>query len=173
MWQTAKGAMISHDAWAVIFRIIAEGLPGLVNEQHTIPVMSPDGSKTGNMSRNYHFAVSAKSKYKELAWKHLEWLNNGPEYRMQDFQTNTFGFVPSVKGYAMPKPFPEQMKKAFLDSMATPNQTAMPVVKGLAEVYNIFRDMHEGLVTGKLTPKEHTEKLDAELKKAMTDAYAK
>jgi tripartite-type tricarboxylate transporter receptor subunit TctC len=49
----------------------------------------------------------------------------------------------------------------------------MPVVKGLAEVYNIFRDMHEGLVTGKLTPKEHTEKLDAELKKAMTDAYAK
>ena len=89
----SSASSFSVCSFAVIFRIIAEGLPGLVNEQHTIPVMSPDGSKTGNMSRNYHFAVSAKSKYKELAWKHLEWLNNGPEYRMQDFQTNTFGFV--------------------------------------------------------------------------------
>jgi maltose-binding protein MalE len=135
--------------------------------------MSPDGSKTGNTSRNYHFTVSSKSKYKELAWKHLEWMNNGPDYRMQDFQTNVFGFVPSVKNYPMPKPFPEQMKKAFTDSMATPHQTAMPVIKGMAEAINIFRDRHDALVLGQENPKEHTEKLDAELKKAMADAYAK
>jgi maltose-binding protein MalE len=173
IWGQRKGAIITHDAWAVIFQLIAEGLPGNIDQTHTIPLMSPDGSKTGNISRNYHFLVSSKSKYKELAWKHLEWMNNGPEYRMQDFQTNIFGFVPSVKNYPMPKPFPEQMKKAFLDSMATPHQTAMPVIKGLAEVYNIFRDRYDALVLGKEDAKTHTEKLDAELKKAMADAYAK
>jgi ABC-type glycerol-3-phosphate transport system substrate-binding protein len=171
-WAQRQGAIITHDAWAVIFWLIAEGLPGNIDQTHTIPLMSPDGSKTGNTSRNYHFTVSSKSKYKELSWKFLEWMNNGPEYRMQDFQTNVFGFVPSVKNYPMPKPFPEQMKKAFTDSMATPYQTTMPVIKGMAECINIFRDRHEALILGKENPKEHTEKLDAELKRAMQDAYA-
>jgi ABC-type glycerol-3-phosphate transport system substrate-binding protein len=173
IWPQRKGAMVSHDAWSVIFHVIAEGVPGLIDEQHTIPVMSPDGSKNGNMSRNYHFTVSSKSKYKELAWKHLEWLNHGPDYRMQDFQTNKFGFVPSVKNYPMPKPFPEQMKKAFLDSMATPHQTGMPVIKGMAECFSIMRDNTDALVLGKMNPKEYTEKLDGELKKAMQNAYGK
>jgi ABC-type glycerol-3-phosphate transport system substrate-binding protein len=173
IWGQRKGAIITHDAWAVIFWLIAEGLPGNIDQTHTIPLMSPDGSKTGNVSRNYHFTVSSKSKYQDLAWKHLVWMNHGPEFRMQDFQTNIFGFVPSVKNYPMPKPFPEQMKKAFVDSMATPHQTTMPVIKGMAEVINIFRDRHEALILNKENPKEHTEKLDAELKKAMADAYAK
>jgi hypothetical protein len=73
----------------------------------------------------------------------------------------------------MPKPFPEQMKKAFTDSMNTPHQTTMPVIKGMAESINIFRDRHEALILGKENAKEHTERLDAELKKAMADAYAK
>jgi multiple sugar transport system substrate-binding protein len=173
IWQARKGAMISHDAWAVIFQVIAAGTPGLVDEQHTVPIMSPDGSKTGNMSRNYHYLVSSKSKNPELAWKHLEWLNHGPEFRMQDFQTNTFGFVPSVKNYAMPKPFPEQMKNAFTESMKTPHQTAMPVIKGLSETFTIMRDNHDALLLGQMNPKEYTDKLDAELKRAMQDAYSK
>jgi ABC-type glycerol-3-phosphate transport system substrate-binding protein len=173
IWGQRKGAMISQDAFAVTFQVIAEGMPGLIDEQHTIPLMSPDGSKTGNLSRNYHFTVSSKSKHQELAWKHLVWLNHGPEFRMQDFMTNTFGFVASVKSYPMPKPFPEQMKQAFTASLTTPHQTATPVIKGLAEVLNIFRDNYDALVFGKATPKEHTEKLDAELTKAMQDAYAK
>jgi len=173
IWQARKGAIISHDAWAVIFQVIANGTPGLVDEQHTLGIMSPDGSRIGNMSRNYHFLVSSKSKYKDLAWKHLEWLNHGPEYRMQDFQTNTFGFVPSVKNYPMPKPFPEQMKKAFLDSMATPYQTAMPIMKGLSEAYTIMRDSHDALLLGQMDPKQFTEKVDTELKKMVQDAYSK
>ena len=79
--------------------------------------MSPDGSKTGNMTRNYHFAVSSKTKNPDLAWKMVQWLNHGPEFRMQKFQTETFGFVPSVKNYPMPSIYPEQIKTAFTESM--------------------------------------------------------
>ncbi|TAK25385.1 MAG: extracellular solute-binding protein [Chloroflexota bacterium] len=172
IWQGAKGGIITHDAWAVVFQVIAAGLPNLINEQHTISLRSSDGSKAGNISRNYHFLVSSKSKNIDLSWQFLKWMNDGPEYRMQDFQTNVFGFVPSVKDYPMPKPFPDQMKAAFTQSMGESTQTAMPVVKGLAEVYNIMRDNYDALVLKKVNNKEFTERLDAELKKAMQSAYA-
>jgi ABC-type glycerol-3-phosphate transport system substrate-binding protein len=173
IWGARKAAIASHDAWSVIFHLLRQGEPGVLEEQYTIPVMSPDGSKTGNMSRNYHFVVSSKSKYKEMAWKHLEWLNNGPNYYMQDYMTNGFGFVPSVKGYPMPKLFPEQMKNAFVESMKTPYQTGMPVIKGMAESMAILRDNTDALILGKATPKEFADKVDAELKKAMESAYSK
>jgi hypothetical protein len=91
---------------------------------------------------------------------------------MQDFHTNTFGSVPSAKNYPLPKVFPEQMKTAFTASMVTPHQTAMPVIKGLAECFAIMRDRHDALLLGQETPKEFTEKLDAELKRALRDAYS-
>ena len=147
------------------------GPPGLLEEQHAIPIMSPDGSKTGNTSRNYHWLVSPKTKYPELAWKFSRWMNDGPDYRMQKFQTETFGFVPSVKNYPMPSIFPEQIKNAFTESMKQPNQTLFPVIKGVPRAITIMRDKHDALVLGKLSPKEYTEQLDTELKTAMKDAY--
>lgn len=172
IWQQRKGAMMTHDAWAVIFVLLKEGVPGIMDEQYTLGLHSSDGKKTGNLSRNYHFLVSSKTKYPDLCWTFLKWMNHGPEYRMQDFQTNTFGFVASVKNYPLPKEFPEQMKQAFGASLKEPNQTAMPVIKGLAEVYNILRDHHDALILGKQNADEYTKKVDAELKEAMKKAYA-
>ena len=82
-----------------------------------------------------------------------------------------FGFVASVKNFPLPKFFPDQMKQAFTDSLKEPSQTQMPVIKGLAEVYNIIRDHHDALMNLKETPAEYTKALDEELKKAMNAAY--
>jgi hypothetical protein len=90
---------------------------------------------------------------------------------MQKFQTETFGFVPSVKNYPMPSIYPEQIKQAFAESMKQPHQTKFPVVKGLPRALDIMRDKHDALILGQLNPKEYTEQLDAELKAAMKDAY--
>src|SRR6266536_1726390 len=169
-WFQRKGAIISHDAYGLVFRVVRRGVPGLLDEQYGIPVMSPDGSKTGNTSRNYHFLVSQKTKYPELAWKFSRWMNEGPDFRMQKFQTEQFGFVPSVKNYPMPSVYPEQIKTAFTESLKQPNQTLFPVIKGVPRAITIMGDKHDALVLGQLSPKEYTEQLDAELKAAMKDA---
>jgi ABC-type glycerol-3-phosphate transport system substrate-binding protein len=171
VWIQRKGAMISHDAYTVVFRVIRRGVPGLLEEQHAVPVMSPDGSKTGNMSRNYHFLVSSKTKNPELSWKFSRWMNEGPDFRMQKFQTEVFGFVPSVKDYPMPSVHPEQIRNAFTETMKQPHQTLFPVVKGIPRVIDIMRDNHDALILGQMNPKEYTDKLDAELKAAMKDSY--
>ena len=171
VWFQRKGAMITHDAYGLVFRVIRRGPPGLLEEQHAIPVMSPDGSKIGNTSRNYHFLVSQKTKYPELAWKFSKWMNEGPDFRMQKFQTETFGFPPSVKDYPMPSIFPEQIKNAFVESLKTPNQTLFPVIKGVPRVITIMGDKHDALVLGQISPKEYTEQLNTELQAAMKDAY--
>lgn len=172
VWEQRRGAMITHDAWAVNFQIGREGLPGLVDEQYTIPVFSPDGSKTGNLSRNYHFAVSSKSKSKDLAWAFLKWFNEGPDFRMQKFQTDSFGFVASVKDYHLPTIFPEQMKKAFADSLNTPYQTSYATLKGLPEIYNVFRDHNDALWLKKENPDQYTTAVDAEIKAIIQKAYS-
>ena len=171
VWIQRKGVIVSHDSYSIVFRVIRRGVPGLLEEQHALPVMSPDGSKTGNMTRNYHFAVSSKTKNPDLAWKMVQWLNHGPEFRMQKFQTETFGFVPSVKNYPMPSIYPEQIKGAFIESMKQPHQTKFPVVKGLPRALDIMRDKHDALILGQINPKEYTDQLDTELKAAMKDAY--
>ena len=171
VWIQRKGAMLSHDAYTVVFRVVRRGVPGLLEEQHAIPVMSPDGSKTGNMTRNYHFLVSSKTKYPELSWKFSKWMNEGPDFRMQKFQTDVFGFPPSVKNYHMPSVFPEQIKNAFVDSMKQPHQTLFPVTKGIPRAIDIMRDKHDALILGQINPKEYTDQIDAELKAAMKDAY--
>jgi ABC-type glycerol-3-phosphate transport system substrate-binding protein len=171
VWFQRKGAMITHDAYGLVFRVVRRGQPGLLEEQHAIPVMSPDGSKTGNTSRNYHFLVSQKTKYPELAWKFSRWMNEGPDFRMQKFQTEQFGFVPSVKNYPMPSVYPEQIKNAFTESLKQPSQTLFPVIKGVPRAITIMGDKHDALVLGQLNPKEFTEQLDTELKAAMKEAY--
>jgi multiple sugar transport system substrate-binding protein len=171
VWSQRKGAMITHDAYAVYFTLVTAGQPGVMEEQVTQGVYSMDGSKTGNLSRNYHYLQSAKTKVKDQAWTFLRWMNDGPEYRMQNFQTNVFGFVPSVKNYALPKFFPDQMKQAFADSLKEPNQTGLPLIKGLTEYYNILRDNTDGLLLGKMSADEYTKKVDEELKKAVQQAY--
>jgi ABC-type glycerol-3-phosphate transport system substrate-binding protein len=171
VWFQRKGAMITHDAYGLVFRVVRRGPPGLLEEQHAVPIMSPDGSKTGNTSRNYHWLVSQKTKYPELAWKFSRWMNEGPDYRMQKFQTEQFGFVPSVKNYPMPSIYPEQIKNAFVDSLKQPSQTLFPVIKGVPRAITIMGDKHDALVLGQLNPKEFTEQLDTELKAAMKDAY--
>jgi maltose-binding protein MalE len=172
VWPNRLGAMITHDAWAVIFELVSRGAPGAIDEMHTGGLHSSDGTKTGNMSRNYHFLVSSKSKYKDEAWTHLKWMNHGPEFRMQAFQTHVFGFVASVKNYDLPKVFIPQMKQAFADSLKEPHQTILPPIKGMSEATNIFRDNHDALVLGKMTTAEYTERVDAEIKKAMESAYS-
>lgn len=172
LWGQRKGAMITHDAWAVVFQLRNEGIPGIVDEQHTIPVFSPDGSKTGNLSRNYHYLVSAKSQQKELAWNFLKWMNEGPDFRMQRFMTHQFGFVASVKDYEMPSVFPEQMKQAFTESLNTPLQTSYPVIRGLSEVMNIMRDNHDALTLKQMTADDYTTRVDEEVKKALEQAYS-
>ena len=112
-----------------------------------------DGSETGNIARNYHYLQSSKTKVKDEAWKFMRWMNDGPEYRMQAFQTDVFGFVPSVKNYHLPKFFPEQMKQAFADSLKEPNQTGLPLMKGLSEIYSIFRDNTDGLMLARSRPR--------------------
>jgi multiple sugar transport system substrate-binding protein len=171
VWGQRRGAILTHDAWGIQHRLLSAGQPGMVEEQYTGGLYDATGTKTGNLSRNYHYVVSSKSKVKDEAWKFLRWNNDGPDFRMQNFQTHTFGFVASVKNFALPKIFPEQMKQAFADSLKEPNQTQMPVIKGLAEVYNIFRDNHDALMNGKLTAAEYTKQVDDELKKAMNQAY--
>jgi ABC-type glycerol-3-phosphate transport system substrate-binding protein len=171
VWFQRKGAMITHDAFGLVFRVVRRGPPGLLEEQHAIPVMSPDGSKTGNTSRNYHFLVSQKTKSPDLAWKFSKWMNEGPDFRMQKFQTEVFGFPPSVKDYPMPSLFPEQIKNAFTDSLKQPHQTLFPVIKGVPRAITIMGDKHDALVLGQLSPKEYTEQLDAELQAAMKDSY--
>jgi len=172
IWEQRKGAMITHDAWAVVFQIIDAGLPGLVSEQFTLGVYDAAGTKTGNISRNYHYLVSSKSPHKDLSWTFLKWMNEGPDFRMQDFMTNVFGFVASVKNYPLPKPYPDQMKGAFAASLKESNQTSMPVIKGLAEVYTIMQDNFDALVLGKVNADDYTKKLDDELKQAMQKAYS-
>jgi hypothetical protein len=71
----------------------------------------------------------------------------------------------------MPSLFPEQIKTAFTESMKTPHQTLFPVVKGIPRVIDIMRDNHDALILGQTDPKAYTDKLDAELKAAMKDAY--
>jgi ABC-type glycerol-3-phosphate transport system substrate-binding protein len=171
VWFQRKGAMITHDAYGLVFRVVRRGPPGLLEEQHAVPIMSPDGSKTGNTSRNYHWLVSQKTKYPELAWKFSRWMNEGPDFRMQKFQTEQFGFVPSVKNYPMPSIYPEQIKNAFTESLKQPSQTLFPVIKGVPRAITIMGDKHDALVLGQLNPKEFTEQLDTELKAAMKDAY--
>jgi ABC-type glycerol-3-phosphate transport system substrate-binding protein len=170
-WFQRKGAMVSHDAYGLVFRVVRRGPPGLLEEQHAVPIMSPDGSKTGNTSRNYHWLVSQKTKYPELAWKFSRWMNEGPDFRMQKFQTEQFGFVPSVKNYPMPSIYPEQIKNAFTESLKQPMQTLFPVIKGVPRAITIMGDKHDALVLGQLNPKEFTEQLDTELKAAMKDSY--
>jgi ABC-type glycerol-3-phosphate transport system substrate-binding protein len=172
VWPQRKGAIVTHDAFAVFFRLVSSGQPGILEEQHTAPLYNAAGNVTGNMSRNYHFAVSSKTKQRDLSWQFLRWMNDGPEWRMQAFQTHVFGFVASVKNYDLPKFFPEQMKTAFTESMKEPKQTGMPVIKGLNEAFNIFRDAHDALVIGKMTSAEATKQMDEELKKAMANAYS-
>ena len=98
-------------------------------------------------------------------------MNECPYFRMQKFQTEQFGFVPSVKNYPMPSVYPEQIKTAFTESLKQPNQTLFPVIKGVPRAITIMGDKHDALVLGQLSPKEYTEQLDAELKAAMKDAY--
>jgi maltose-binding protein MalE len=172
VWPQRKGNLITHDAFAVFFRLVTLGQPGILDEQFTAPLYDATGTKTGNMARNYHFLVSSKSKYKDLSWQFLKWMNEGPEFRMQAFQTHVFGFVASVKNYDLPKFFPQQMKTAFQESISGSNQTIMPVAKGMNEVFNIFRDNHDALTLGKMTAAEYTTKVDQELRDAMQKAYA-
>jgi ABC-type glycerol-3-phosphate transport system substrate-binding protein len=171
-WPQRMGAMITHDAYAVFFSLVTVGKPGILDEQYTGPLHSNDGTKTGNYSRNYHFLVSSKSKVKDLSWEHLKWMNHVPEFRMQAFQTHVFGFVASVKNYELPRFFPAQMKQAYADSLKQPQQTILPVIKGMSEAFNIFRDHHDALVLGKVTTAEYTQKMDDELKALMTQVYS-
>src|SRR5262249_11774112 len=86
-----RGAMITHDAFSVFVTLVSTGQPGILDEQHTVSCFDQTGTKMGNLSRNYHFLVSSKSKYKDESWKFLRWMNDGPDYRMQKFQTDVFG----------------------------------------------------------------------------------
>lgn len=171
VWGQRRGAMITHDAYSIFFSVVSAGQPGLLDEQYTHGLHSSDGTRTGNIARNYHYLVSSKAKVKDESWKFLRWMNDAPEYRMQSFQTHVFGFVPSVKNYEMPKFFPQQMKDAFVNSLKEPNQTGLPVIKGLTEYYNILRDNTDALLLGKVQPADYTKTVDEELSKAVRQAY--
>ncbi len=170
VWGNRLGAINWHESFAVYFVLVTQGQPGILEEQHTLVPFSADGSKRGSNTRNYHFLVSAKTKYPDECWKFLRWLNDGPEFRMQKFQTDVFGFVPSVKGYKLPDFFPAQMKEAY--KKALENTTPMPVVRGLAQLYNILRDNQDALVLKKVKPAEAVQKMDQEFKQALKEAYS-
>jgi ABC-type glycerol-3-phosphate transport system substrate-binding protein len=171
-WQQGRGVMYTEDAWAFIYILRDGGLPGILNQTAAVALRSSDGSKTGNISRNYHYVVSSKSKNQELAWQFLKWMNHGPEYRMQDYMTNVYGFIPSVKDYPMPGVFPDQIKQEFVDSLKQPLQTAMPTMKGLGEIQKIFRDADDALFTKQLNVDDYTKRVDSEVRAALQKAYS-
>ncbi len=171
-WQQRRGAMDPQDAWAFIYILQEGGLPGILNEAYTVGLRSSDGSKTGNISRNYHYLVSSKSPHQDMAWQFLKWMNDAPDYRMQDYMTNVYGFIPSVKDYQMPTVFPDQIKQAFVDSLKEPNQTAMPVMKGLAEIEKIFRDADDALFGGQINADDYTKRVDGEVRAAIERSYS-
>ena len=164
--------MHTQDAWAVVFQLLWDGRKGLIDDTFTTGLRSSDGKKTGNMSRNYHFLVSSQSQHKDLAWAFLKWMNQGPEFRMQHLMTEDLGFAPSVKGQPMPSAFTAQMNAAFADSMSTPYQTYMPVVKGLADLEGILWQANSLLYTKAVSPDEYTKRLDADLNAAIKKAYS-
>ncbi len=164
--------MITQDAWAVIFHLQMSGPSGILDRTFTTSVRSWDGTKQGNLSRNYHYEVSSKSKYQDLAWKFLKWMNSPPNWYMQDYMTNVYGFPPTVKGYHMPALFPKQMADAFTASMSTDYQTGMPVMKGLPALEVMLRSYDDQLLTGKLTADDYTTKVDGEAKNILQQAYS-
>jgi len=170
-WQQARGAMYTEDAWAFIYILRDGGLPGILDQTATVGLRSSDGTKTGNISRNYHYVVSSKSNHQDLAWQFLKWMNDGPDYRMQDYMTNSYGFIPSVKDYPMPKVFPDPIKQAFVDSLKEPNQTAMPTMKGLGEIEKIFRDADDALFSQQINADDYTKRVDSEVRTALEKSY--
>jgi ABC-type glycerol-3-phosphate transport system substrate-binding protein len=171
-WQQGRGGMYTEDAWAFIYILRDGGQPGILDQTAAVGLRSSDGSKTGNISRNYHYVVSSKSQHQDLAWQFMKWMNHGPEYRMQDYMTNVYGFIPSVKDYPMPKVFPDQIKQAFVDSLKEPNQTAMPTMKGLGEIQKIFRDADDALFSKQLNADDYTKRIDSEVRTALQKAYS-
>ena len=171
-WQQGRGAMYTEDAWAFIYILRDGGLPGILDKTAAVGLRNSDGTRTGNISRNYHYVVSAKSTHQDLAWQFLKWMNDGPSYRMQDYMTNVYGFIPSVKDYPMPKVFPDQINKAFVDSLKEPNQTAMPTMKGLGEIQKIFRDADDALFSKQLNVDEYTKRVDSEVRAAIEKSYS-
>ena len=171
VWFQRKGAMITHDAYGLVFRVVRRGPPGLLEEQHALPIMSPDGSKTGNTSRNYHWLVSQKTKYPELAWKFSKLDERRPGLPNAEVPDRRLR-LPAV-GQELPHaghlPRAGQERVHRLDE--APNQTLFPVIKGVPRAITIMGDKHDALVLGQLSPKEFTEQLDTELKAAMKDAY--
>jgi multiple sugar transport system substrate-binding protein len=171
-WQQGRGAMYTEDAWAFIYILRDGGMPGILNQTAAVGLRNSDGTKTGNISRNYHYVVSSKSTHQDLAWQFLKWMNDGPSYRMQDYMTNVYGFIPSVKDYPMPGVFPDQIKQEFVDSLKEPNQTAMPTMKGLGEIQKIFRDADDALFSKQLNVEDYTKRVDSEVRAAIEKSYS-
>ncbi|MDQ6674552.1 MAG: extracellular solute-binding protein [Chloroflexota bacterium] len=164
------GTMDFAEAFAVYFFLKALGDENIVNEQYAIKPFSSDGSKTITNTRNYHFQVAARSKVQDQAWTFLKWLNEGPEFRMANFQVDVFGFLPAVKSIELPKWWPDEVRttwKELLDGQTVP----IPNILGLAQIIELVGTYQNQVILGQASIEDAMTKADAEAKKVLQDAY--
>jgi multiple sugar transport system substrate-binding protein len=163
------GTMVLHESYSIYFNYKSLGDANLVGEQYAVVPFSEDGKKKASNTRNYHYEVSSKSKVKDQAWKFLKWMNEGPEFRMANFQVNTFGFVPSVKSVNLPSWWPAQLQEAWKDALT--NTVPMPNARGLARIEEILARYQNAVMLGKQDPKSAMQQADQETKQALEEAY--
>ena len=163
------GTMILHESYSIYFNYKSLGDANLVGEQYAVVPFSQDGKKKASNTRNYHYEVSSKSKAKDQAWKFLKWMNEGPEFRMENFQVNTFGFVPSVKSVNLPSWWPSQLQEAWKDALT--NTVPMPNARGLARIEEILARYQNAVILGKQDVKSAMQQADQETKQALEEAY--
>jgi ABC-type glycerol-3-phosphate transport system substrate-binding protein len=161
---TGAGAVI-----AIFFYFKALGDANVVGEQYAIRPFGSNGSKKITNTRNFHYEVSSRSKMKDQAWKFLKWMNEGPEFRMATFQVDVFGFLPAVKAVDLPKWWPEQLRETWREAL---NETVpIPNIRGMPRVIDITAQYQNEVILGKSSIQDAMNKADAEVKKALEEAY--
>jgi ABC-type glycerol-3-phosphate transport system substrate-binding protein len=163
------GVMCFLEAFAIFFYFKALGDANVVGEQYAIRPFGSNGSKKITNTRNFHYEVSSRSKMKDQAWKFLKWMNEGPEFRMATFQVDVFGFLPAVKAVDLPKWWPEQLRETWREAL---NETVpIPNIRGMPRVIDITAQYQNEVILGKSSIQDAMNKADAEVKKALEEAY--
>jgi ABC-type glycerol-3-phosphate transport system substrate-binding protein len=163
------GVMCFLEAFAIFFYYKALGDANVVGEQYAIRPFSSNGSKKITNTRNFHYEVSAQSKVKDQAWKFLKWMNEGPEFRMANFQVDVFGFLPAVKAVDLPKWWPEQLRETWREALS--ETVPIPNIRGMPRVIDITAQYQNEVILGKASIQDAMNKADAEIKKALEEAY--
>ena len=88
---------------------------------------------------------------------------------MENFQVNTFGFVPSVKSVNLPTWWPSQLQEAWKDALT--NTVPMPNARGLARIEEILARYQNAVILGKQDAKSAMQQADQETKQALEEAY--